>query len=771
MLIAGILLLTGCLVLLVIARPPERHASFRLGIGPQMAVRQGLGGSASQGGTAAYREALEAISGVRLELRRASSIECAVSLLRAGAVDGVAFSLPSTRSLLPATAVVSAPFYTGTSVLVSRRTAPYGSLVSLAGRRVAVIGSGEYHAYLAQHFPDIEIFPLTSPNDMLAALDGGAVDAALGADGILVPLTRRDHDAILQVHTARDGPPVELRIASTANRAVEVNMAHQALLTLPVDTQHAILERTLRAVYRTPPTIRAVIAYYRLPITLLCMALLALLLVASSAYRRARRAAARQAAAAQVLTLVNHEVRNSAASVISAIDMAEGEPDPARRALHVTSARSAADALRHTLTNALEFMFHAASQRNCPLSRHGASEVLQACLSAMRPLALSKGLRLTMELEPSLAGRAQCDARALHHIASNLISNAIKFSDAGTVSVRLSFLRGVGTLGRLVLRVTDTGPGIAPEDISRIFNAYSGTSQGRARLGTGIGLNLCRRIAISQGGDITVNSQLGAGSSFTATLRAGLDDAAPAMAPATVQAAPRPVVRALVVEDQPAIAERIKRRLAPQFHVQIAACGADAIAQADAAGLFALITLDGDLLDLTGSEVATAIRDIERRRGWPSARVISISGDLGAGEQRAYRDAGVQCFVCKPIDWVTFDAAVSGPGNRSPSDRHGFAPSSDVLAIYAKQMVEDIAGLEALISAHNWRGSLAMAHRIQGAASMVGDTRAVEAICTLQSCLKVHAINGDPAEDDLWELVALLSHLREAAAPSPPAPP
>ena len=222
-----------------------------------------------------------------------------------------------------------------------------------------------------------------------------------------------------------------------------------ALLALPSDIHQDILELTLNAVHRAPPTLRAVATYYRTPIILFCLVMLAILLSISRAYRKARRTAARQAAAARVLTLVNHEVRNSAAAVISAIDLAEGEPTPSQREQHFTSARSAADALRHTLTNALEFMFHEASQRSCERSSHSAQAVLEECISGMRPLALSKGVGLSLALDGPDAAVTQCDARALHHIASNLISNAIKFSDAGAVGIRLGFLRGVSELGRV----------------------------------------------------------------------------------------------------------------------------------------------------------------------------------------------------------------------------------------------------------------------------------------------------------------------------------
>lgn len=759
LLFSGIAAVILFLVLLALATPSHRRPVFRLAIGPQMATPYGLGGSPLNGGPSAYAEALEAHVGIRLELHRSPSIERAIDLLRTGEVDGVAFSLPSTRALLPASAVVSAPFYTGTSVLVTRRGSDHAPLAALAGRRVAVIDNGEYRAFLARNHPGIQVLPMASPGDMLAALDSGTADAALGGDAILVPLTRRDHNAILQVHPAPDAPPVELRVASVPRRAADVAAAHDALGALPSTIHTDILERTLDAIYRAPPTIRAVALYYRVPIVVCCLVMLTILLSMLRAYRMTRRAAARQAEAARILTLVNHELRNSASSVISAIDLAEAEPVQPLREQHFASARSAADALRHTLTNALEFMFHEATHRHSAGACHRAHAVLVECISGMRPLALSKGLQLRLALEGPDATVTQCDARALHHIASNLISNAIKFSDTGVIGVRLGFLRGVGELGQISMRVTDTGPGIATEDIERIFVAFSGTAQGRRKLGTGIGLSLCRRIAISQGGDIAVVSKLGRGSTFIATLR-GRREATTA-APAATLDCPR----ALVIEDQPAIAEIIRRRLhSQQFEVSVAHTGASALASLAAEGPFALITLDGDLMDQTGSAIAVAIRRMESRHGWPAARLISLSGATEDGDRQGYAGTDVHRFLSKPVAWCEFDAAVRpGPSPAPRAAPVGGAHGLDVMAIYATQMQVDLTDLETVIAAGNWRRALAMAHRIQGAASMVGDKNAVAAICALQTCLKIHAINGDPADQDLTQLAILLARLRDAA--------
>lgn len=752
------LAISGSLLWLMLSSPTARRTPFSLAIGPQMASQHGLAGDTAQGGPGAYLEAVEALSGLKLKLVRAPSIERAVLLLHNEQVDGLAFSLPSTAEMLPSTAAVSPSFYSGTTVMVTRPTASFRALSAMRGKRVGVIGNGEYRAYLAEHFPAIDVYPLPTVDEMLEAVDSGGIDAALGVDAVLAPLARKHFDERLEVHLVSDGPPVEMRVASLPRRAGEIAMAHQTFLSLPLDTRQDILERWLNALYRSPPTLRAVLSHYRVHITVLGMGLLAFLLAVAQSQRNARSLASRQASAARILTLVNHEVRNGAASVISAIDLLEAEADPEERNRLFQSARSAADALKHTLTNALEFMFRDTPAHADAAFVHNARGIVDECLSAMRPLARCKGLGLVLQVDGEATPEARCDARALHHIASNLISNAIKFSDHGEVTIGLCFLPAIGHAGTLVLSVTDVGPGIPADDMARIFEPFSATRIGRLKHGAGIGLSLCRRIARAHGGDVTVSSRPGRGATFVATLRGQLgDDPSNAALPPIPDAPTAQVACALVIEDQPTIANILVRRLQGLgFDTVVAGSGAAAIRLMKQDGPFGIITVDGNLMDADGSDIALELRAIERRKDWPPARLLSVSASTDVIDRAAYERAGVDVYLGKPIDWAAFDAASGAPVRDAKAPVVPVQEGLSVMEIYHHQMQLDRTGLEVSIRVQNWRGALAMAHRMQGAASMVADVNTVASLCELQRCLKAHAINGDPADAQVWALVASL---------------
>lgn len=761
--LAATLAVAAGVLWLLLALPPPSRAPFVLAVGPQIGSNHGLAGTASQGGPAAYLEAVQAASGLGITLIRAPSIERAVLMLHEHSVDGVALTLPSTATMLPPSVAMSPSFYSGSSVLVTRKDTAYRSLSSLEGHRVGVLAHGEYHAFLAQHFPAITLFPLATPEDMVAAVDTGAIDAALGVDAVLAPLARQ-HFKGLTVHIASDAPPVEVRVAALPHRASEVAVAHQAFLTLPLDTQQDILERWLDARHRAPPTLEAVLSHHQGTLTATGLSVLAILGLVAAAHLRSRRLISRQRHAAQILNLVNHEARNGATAVISAIDLLETDTDPTRRDQLLRSSRAAAEALNHSLTNALEFMFRTDGNRRHPGLLHAAHHTIEECVSAMQPLAHRKGLALSLATDGPLPAQAQCDPRALHHIASNFFSNAIKFSEQGEIVVALRFIAGVGDAGIVELRVTDTGPGIRAEDHARIFEPFNTTRAGQLKRGAGIGLSLCRRIAVAQGGAVTVSSAPGHGATFVARLRGYRAQTPHAVAPAPpAPPAPPPTRgRSLVIEDHAAVAAALKRRLQILgFEVHVAGSGLQALSLIQAHGPYTLITVDGTLLDANGSDLAMALRFIERGHNWSSARVMSVSGAGDALDRSAYAQAEVAVFLGKPIDWHAFDEAVAGAGagaaQHNPALPTALRGTPEILEVQRTQWRQDLDALTGLIRTQNWRGALDMAHRMHGAAALVGDEASASTLSTLQACLKAHAINGDPTTEHIQQLTASLA--------------
>ncbi|MBL8057488.1 MAG: PAS domain S-box protein [Anaerolineales bacterium] len=147
--------------------------------------------------------------------------------------------------------------------------------------------------------------------------------------------------------------------------------------------------------------------------------------------------------------------------------------------------------------------------------------VLEEVAAALRPLAEAKGLRfeVTAPAEPL---RLQADRRALSQILINLINNAIKFTEQGAVRLRAARHQTAGQW-RIELSVSDTGPGVAPEDHARLFQAFTqlAAEPSRRQEGTGLGLHLSQRLAALMGAQIRLESEPGRGSTFTLIIPEG----------------------------------------------------------------------------------------------------------------------------------------------------------------------------------------------------------------------------------------------------------
>lgn len=139
---------------------------------------------------------------------------------------------------------------------------------------------------------------------------------------------------------------------------------------------------------------------------------------------------------------------------------------------------------------------------------------IEKVVTTVRPLAERKGLKLSSSISSEVRDLVS-DPRRVEQILLNLLTNAIKFTDSGTVKVECEIIDK-----NVVSRVTDTGIGIAAEDFEKLFKAFSQIDTGVARTyeGTGLGLSICKKLIEKLQGTITVESKIGVGSTFTITL-------------------------------------------------------------------------------------------------------------------------------------------------------------------------------------------------------------------------------------------------------------
>ncbi len=280
-------------------------------------------------------------------------------------------------------------------------------------------------------------------------------------------------------------------------------------------------------------------------------------------------------------------------------------------------------------------------------------EWLETTLGPLRTTASTKGLALSWRVDRP--GRIlHADRVKLGRVLTNLVGNALKFTEAGSVAVWL----GADDGGRLVLAVTDTGLGIPADQLGRIFDEFAqlrNPERDRSK-GVGLGLAICRRLIETADGHLEARSQVGLGSTFTATYPADhLADVSPPPAPPVAgspgEAIHRPTI--LLVEDDEGSLRPLVRLLERDgFTVEPAREGTEALAALGRCSP-ALMLLDLRLPGLDGPEVLRRLRSDPAHKSLP---VVVLSGDVDGERLDRARSLGVAGVLAKPVDFESLKA-------------------------------------------------------------------------------------------------------------------
>jgi signal transduction histidine kinase/DNA-binding response OmpR family regulator len=362
----------------------------------------------------------------------------------------------------------------------------------------------------------------------------------------------------------------------------------------------------------------------------------------------------------EFLAVMSHEIRTPMNAVIGMIRVLERNRPAKHQEAVIASLRSAARNLMALLNDALDFTKLRAGKIEFENADFSLSEAITDIVSTHRPLALQKGLSLELSLAPELPQTVRGDAIRLAQILHNLVSNAVKFTEEG--SVRVTVRREPEVVSgkvRVAIAVEDTGIGIDPADQRRVFAPFEQAwkSSGRRFDGTGLGLSIARALVELQGGTLEVTSRPGGGSRFVVTL--DFDDAhkkAPGPSggePGRTEAlfAGR---RILYVEDvasnREVMAAIFEETAAALSSVETAAA---ALRLLDAARFDAAL-LDLQLPDMTGIALAQAIRGSH-----PMLPLIAVTAQTAPAVVDECRAAGMTEVVSKPVDPAKLFAALA----------------------------------------------------------------------------------------------------------------
>ena len=265
----------------------------------------------------------------------------------------------------------------------------------------------------------------------------------------------------------------------------------------------------------------------------------------------------------------------------------------------------------------------------------------------------AKNLRFKVEFEKTLPRYILVDETKLRQIIINLVGNAFKFTPSGgQIVLRVQSKSELESSLRILYEIEDTGPGIAPEDLKNLFQAFFQTSTGKSTSGgTGLGLAISRQFVRMMGGEMTVNSKQGVGSIFRFDIQVSLGESVQMevgdmSGHHAVHLLPGiPACRILIVDDMELNRTLLSRILEPLgFEIQNASNGAEAIAQCQAWKPH-LILMD---LRMPGMDGYEASRKIRYEHG-DTIKIIAISASAFEEHQNKAREAGMNAFIAKPF--------------------------------------------------------------------------------------------------------------------------